>query len=74
VLEHSSFAWMQANSDRFTRQLATDQVAFQPGTFIRKGKVGAASDDLTPAQEQQILAVVRAELEPECLDYLGLRA
>ena len=74
MLEHSSFAWMRANSDRFTRQLGTDEVAFQPGTFIRKGKVGAASEDLTPAQEAQILAVVRAELEPACLDYLGLRA
>src|SRR6185436_3135091 len=74
VLEHSSIEWMRTHSDRFTRQLATDEVAFHPDTFIRKGKVGASSDDLTPAQEAQILDVVRAELEPDCLDYLGLRA
>jgi len=74
VLEHSSIEWMRKHSDRFTRQLGTDEVAFKPDTFIRRGKVGVAHEDLTAAQEAQILAAVRAELEPDCLDYLGLRA
>ena len=65
---------MRKHSDRFTRQLGTDEVAFKPDTFIRRGKVGVAHEDLTAAQEAQILAAVRAELAPECLEYLGLRA
>jgi hypothetical protein len=47
VLEHSSIEWMRKHSDRFTRQLGTDEVAFKPDTFIRRGKVGVAHEDLT---------------------------
>jgi hypothetical protein len=72
ALEHSSFEWMKANSQLFTRQLGKDEPVFEPGTFIRQGKVGRHGDDLSPAQEAQILTVVRAELEPDCLAYLGL--
>jgi hypothetical protein len=72
VLEFSSFAWMKANSDKFTRSTAGGASAFKPGQFIRKGEVGGADRELTPAQSAAILDRARADLEPACLAYLGL--
>ncbi len=73
VLEHCSFAWMKRNAGRFTRVSDWGGELFKPGGFIRKGQVGKERHLLTPEQEQQILRRCADMLEPECLDFLGLK-
>jgi LPS sulfotransferase NodH len=72
VLEYSSFPWMKAHSDKFTRMSTDGPQTVKEGQFIRKGEVGRAEEELTPAQSEAILARARAELEPECLRWLGI--
>lgn len=72
ALQLSSFEWMKANAFRFAGEGDDGKPVFRPGGFIRKGRTGDYKTHLTPAQEARILARCRAELEPECLEYLGL--
>jgi hypothetical protein len=70
--EYSSFAWMSANREKFTRFSATEASHFKPGGFIRKGAAGDHAGVLSAAQEQRLLDEVRRSVEPECLAFLGL--
>jgi hypothetical protein len=72
VIEYSSFAWMKSHDEQFTRMSAEGPSAFQKGAFIRRGVVGAADEDLSPAQAEQILERARATIDPECLRALGI--
>ena len=72
VLEYSSFDWMKAHDQKFSGQTGSGKASFKPGQFIRQGKVGAHKDLLTTELEKKILDRARAELEPECLRFLGL--
>ena len=72
VLEYSSFDWMKAHDDKFSGQTGSGSASFKPGQFIRQGKVGAYQELLTPELEKKILDRARAELEPECLRFLGI--
>ncbi|NHZ69803.1 MAG: sulfotransferase domain-containing protein, partial [Thermotogales bacterium] len=72
VLEYSSFDWMKAHDDKFSRQAESGNPAFKPGQFIRQGKVGAYKDLMTPEFERKILDRARAELEPACLRFLDI--
>ena len=72
VLEYSSFPWMKAHSDKFTRMSADGPETVKKGQFIRRGEVGRSEEELTAAQSEMILARARAELEPECLRWLGI--
>jgi hypothetical protein len=72
AIEYSSFAWMKANSDKFTRASAAGPKLFKPGQFIRQGKVGGHADELTAAQAEALLARARADLPRECLEYVGI--
>ena len=72
VLEYSSFDWMKAHDDKFSGQNDSGKPSFKPGRFIRQGKVGAYKELLTPELEKKILDRARAELEPECLRFLGI--
>ena len=73
VLDHCSFAWMKQNAARFTRVSDWGGSLFKPGGFIRKGQVGRERGMLSAEQEQQILDRCASMLEPECLDFLGLK-
>ncbi len=73
VLEYSSFSWMKNNAERFTRFSNSAESNFMPGGFIRKGQVGDYHNLLSPEQEEQILKMAEAELEPQCLDFLELK-
>jgi hypothetical protein len=72
VLEYSSFDWMKAHSNKFTRQVKSDKPSFKPGGFIRKGEVGDHKTKLSPQQEQRILKKAGQMLDPDCLRFLGL--
>jgi len=72
VLEHSSFAWMKAHSEKFTRPSADEAPVFKPGGFIRKGAVGERDGLMSPAQEKAVLDRARAELPADCLAALEL--
>jgi hypothetical protein len=72
VLQYSSFDWMKAHSDKFTRQVKSHQPSFKPGGFIRKGEVGDHKTKLSAEQEQRILEKAAQLLEPDCLRFLGL--
>ena len=72
VLKYSSFDWMKAHDEKFSGQTESGKAPFKPGRFIRQGKVGAYKELITPALEKKILDRAHAELEPECLRFLGL--
>jgi hypothetical protein len=72
VLEYSSFEWMKAHDDRFSRQMESGKPQFKPGQFIRQGKVGGHKELLTAELEKKILDFARAQLEPECLRFLEI--
>lgn len=72
AIEYSSFDWMKAHADKFTRQLSSDEPTFKPGGFIRKGTVGDHKTRLTEEQEQRILEKARETLAAGCLEFLDL--
>ncbi len=72
VLEYSSFDWMKAHDEKFSQQMQSSSPLFKPSQFIRQGKVGSYKELLTPDLERRIMERARAELETECLTYLGL--
>jgi hypothetical protein len=72
AIEHSSFAWMKANQGKFTRMSKDAPTVFKDGTFIRQGKVGGHSAELTSEQSNALLERARTDLPRECLEYLGL--
>lgn len=72
ALDYSSFEWMAAHRDKFTRLSAGAPASFKPGGFIRKGAVGDREDLLTPEIERRILEETRRSLPPDCLSFLGL--
>lgn len=70
--ELSSFRWMKANSERFTRQRTDAAPSFKPGGFIRRGEVGGHTELIRPEHEQRIRERCRADLPGDCLEFLGL--
>ena len=72
VLKYSSFDWMKAHDEKFSGQTESGEASFKPGSFIRQGKVGAYKELITPALEKKIFDRAHAELEPECLRFLGI--
>lgn len=74
VLEYSSFDWMKAHDDKFSRQIQSRTPSFKPGRFIRQGKVGSYRELMTPGLAQKIIDRAYAELEPECLRFLELES
>jgi hypothetical protein len=72
VLKYSSFDWMKAHDEKFSGQTESGEASFKPGRFIRQGKVGAYKELITPALEKKIFDRAHAELEPECLRFLGI--
>ena len=72
VLKYSSFDWMKAHDEKFSGQTESGKATFKPGRFIRQGKVGAYKELITPALEKKIFDRAHAELEPECLRFLGI--
>lgn len=71
VNEYISFDWMKAHSDKFIMSHRGEPL-FKPGGFIRKGKIGDHKQQLSKAQEQQILNRANELLADDCLDFLGL--
>jgi hypothetical protein len=63
---------MKAHDEKFSGQTESGEASFKPGRFIRQGKVGAYKELITPALEKKILGRAHAELEPECLRFLGI--
>ena len=72
VVEHSSFAWMKQNAQRFTTMVGSDKPHFKAGAFIRKGKVGDYKTQLSAEQEARVLAKAREMLTEECLAFLEM--
>lgn len=72
ALEYSSFKWMKQHADRFTAEKDGKPV-FKPGKFIRKGQVGDSKNLLSPEHEKKILDKAFAELDEDCLRFLGLK-
>ncbi len=72
TIEHASFAWMKANSDKFTRQSKGAPSVFKDGAFIRQGKVGGHKAELSREQAAALVARAHADLPPECIEFLEL--
>ena len=72
VLKFSSFDWMKAHDEKFSRQSGSNKPTFKPGQFIRQGKVGSYKEMITPELERKILDRAHEELEPECLRFLNI--
>jgi hypothetical protein len=72
VLQYSSFDWMKAHDEKFSRQIGSREPTFKPGQFIRQGKTGSYKELMMPELEEKILDRARRELEPECLRYLDI--
>jgi hypothetical protein len=72
AIGYSSFDWMRAHADKFTRQLAMGKATFKPGGLIRKGRVGDHKTLLSAEQERRILARAHDMLPPDCLAFLGI--
>jgi hypothetical protein len=72
AIEYSSFDWMRAHADKFTRQLDMDKPTFKPGGLIRKGQVGDHKTLLSPDQERRILDRAHEMLAPDCLAFLEI--
>ncbi|MDH5545161.1 MAG: sulfotransferase domain-containing protein [Gammaproteobacteria bacterium] len=72
ALLHSSFPWMKAHSEKFTRHNGDTKPLFKPGGFIRRGQVGDHRTLLSDEHQRRILRRAGEELEPECLSFLGL--
>ncbi len=72
AIEYSSFRWMKEHADKFTRKTMGAPLMSKEGTFIRQGKVGGHTAELTPEQAEAIVARARQDLTPECLAYVGL--
>lgn len=72
VLEYCSFDWMKRHADRFATRLPSGRSAFRPNSFIRKGKTGDHTGQLSPAQARAIIERARRELGPDCVAFLGL--
>jgi len=69
IVEHCSFDWMKANSERVTPMTG----AFfkdGAGTFIHKGTNGRWVGVLSDEDYQEYLAVAEQELGPECTHWL----
>ena len=72
AIEHSSFAWMKTNSDKFIPRLENGEPVFKPGGFIRKGQVGDHKSLLSAEQETIIIDRARDVLPKECINFLGI--
>jgi aryl sulfotransferase len=49
ILEHTSFAWMKTNEDKFELRTIADIPILDSGAMIRKGQIGASAEDgITP--------------------------
>jgi aryl sulfotransferase len=49
ILEYTSFSWMKAHEDKFELRSVSETPILKPGAMIRKGQVGASSEDgITP--------------------------
>ena len=63
ILEYTSFGWMKAHEDKFELRSVSDTPILDPGAMIRKGQVGASSDDgVTPQVSEAIAAIGRTIL------------
>ena len=71
VSEYVSFEWMKQNTLKFTMN-SKGQSVFKPGGFIRRGEVGGHKTELNAQQEKAIIDRAYAELEPECIAFLGI--
>ena len=72
IFTHCSFTWMKQHSEKFFTRFDTGESMFEPGGFIRKGRVGDHKNLLTAQQEYRIVKRAREDLTPECLSFLGL--
>ena len=66
ILEYTSFAWMKAHEDKFELRGVTEVPILDPGAMIRKGQVGASSEDgITPQIAAATAAIGRTILTDE---------
>lgn len=71
ILEYTSFGWMKQQEAKFEMRGAAPVPVLDPGAMIRKGEVGAASEDgITPQISEAIAAIGREMVPyPEALEW-----
>lgn len=58
VLEYTSFDWMKANGHKFELRSTSDIPILKSGAMVRRGEVGAASEDgITPAISSSVASI-----------------
>jgi hypothetical protein len=61
ILEYTSFAWMKAHERKFELSTVAEVPILDPGGMIRKGKVGASTEDgVTPQISAAIAGIGRS--------------
>lgn len=71
ILEYTSFPWMKAHEDKFELRSVSEIPILNPGAMIRKGQVGASTEDgITPEISAAIAAIGRTILtDPKAFDW-----
>ncbi len=65
ILEHSSFAWMKRNEEKFEARTAGAVPILRSGAMIRKGETGKAASDGMTAEISQHLRTIGARICPD---------
>eukprot|EP01052_Picozoa_sp_SAG31_P059390 SAG31_NODE_18697_length_626_cov_1.074004_2_plen_136_part_00 len=70
ILEYTSFPWMKAHGVAFEAATLAPVPVMKPGTMIRKGAVGKASED---GMSPEIAAIIRAHMEKYVADPVAVK-
>jgi aryl sulfotransferase len=71
ILEYTSFAWMKTHEDKFELRTIADIPIVDPGAMIRKGRIGASTEDgITPQISKTIAEIGHTILtDPQAFEW-----
>lgn len=72
ILEHTSFAWMKANEEKFELRSVSDVPPLDPGAMLRKGRVGTSGEDGVTPEISATIATIGSEIvdNQQALDWI----
>jgi aryl sulfotransferase len=72
ILEHTSFAWMKTNEDKFELRSVSDVPPLDPGAMLRKGRVGTSDEDGVTPEISATIATIGDQVvgDRQALDWI----